>query len=722
MTLHSTEGPGDFSPNPTFMQKSENADLLVWHEKAGRVRTESVSVQSRNIYPPRVSKLNSKVKLLHCYAWEETGYPFEWIQSFNQELDGVLCTSHHVKKVLIDNGLRLPAFVTGNGCDHWEGVISKHYSLGTTKEFRFLHVSSCFPRKGAEALLEAFGQAFSREDDVTLVIKTFDNPHNTISESLAAHQKNRHDFPQVIIIKEDLDEGSLKSIYEQCDVFVAPSCAEGFGLPLAEAMLSGMPAIVTNWSGQNDFCDSKNSWLVDYHYAHAKTHFGLYSSAWANIYVDDLAKNMKMAVQTSNDLRSEMARKGREKILSDFTWSAVAERSISALHTLEAKHWECNQSAKIGWVTTWNTKCGIATYSQHLIENMPGSNPIVFSPNGQEVIDSKKDSSIRCWNIGKESNDFDAIIKHIEQTGLNTIIVQFNYGFFNHAELSGFIHTLKERNIVVVMTLHSTVDPAKAPEENFKLVHMLDALRCCDRLLVHSFADLNRLKALGLEKNVTLFPHGVLRNEILPLKPQNNKSMHVIASYGFCLPHKGLLEIVQAVKILRDQHNPVKLKLVNAEFPVGESRDLIGELKQYVDEHNLVDLVEFYNSFLPDNESLKLLSDADLLLFAYQDTGESASGAVRYGMATSKPVMVTPIPIFDDLGDAVFKFGGFSAEQIAEDIIAKLAEIKNKSLNWEKVTTAADSWRNQHDYRAIGLRLDNICTGLIRNRAINDWY
>ncbi|MCA1176226.1 MULTISPECIES: glycosyltransferase [unclassified Pantoea] len=719
--LHSTEGPGDFSPDISFMQKAANADLLAWNEKAVRERAVSVSIQSRNIYPPRVSGLNSKVKLLHCYAWEETGYPLEWIHNFNQELDAVLCTSHHVKKVLIDNGLRIPAIVTGNGCDHWESVNAKHYSLGTDKTLRFLHVSSCFPRKGAEAMLEAFGQAFSLEDDVTLIIKTFDNPHNTISESLTAWQKKNPDFPQVVIIKEDLDEGSLKSIYEQCDVLVAPSCAEGFGLPIAEAMLSGMPAIVTDWSGQKDFCDSTNSWLVDYDYAHAKTHFGLYSSAWVNIDVDDLARKMKLAALTPADKRSEMAKNGREKILSDFTWSAVAERSVSAIHTLETKNWELNQKAKIGWITTWNTKCGIATYSQHLIDNMSGINPVIFSPNGQELLDIKNDSSIRSWSIGKENNDFDAILKHIMQAGINTIIIQFNYGFFNHAELSELIYALKQKNIVVVMTLHSTVDPEKKPEQNFKLVHMIDALKCCDRLLVHSFADMNRLKSLGLENNVTLFPHGVLSNKRLSIKHQTKKNMHVIASYGFCLPHKGLSEIVEAVKILRDQKVPVKLKLVNAEFPVGESRDLIHKLKQYVNDNNIGDLVEFHNSFLSDDESLNLLSDADLLLFAYQDTGESASGAVRYGMATSKPVIVTPIPIFNDLGDAVFKFNGFTAKQIAEDIIAGLKEIEGETPKWESVTSAAESWRNQHDYSAVSMRLNNICNGLIRNRAIKDW-
>lgn len=56
---------------------------------------------------------------------------------------------------------------------------------------------------------------------------------------------------------------------------VAP---KAFGLPIAEAMLSGLPAIVTNWSGQLDFVNSQNSWLVDYQFTRVKTHFGLFSS------------------------------------------------------------------------------------------------------------------------------------------------------------------------------------------------------------------------------------------------------------------------------------------------------------------------------------------------------------------------------------------------------------------------------------------------------------
>ena len=51
-----------------------------------------------------------------------------------------------------------------------------------TKEtpFVFLHVSSCFPRKGVDELSAAYTKVFRRSDPVRLVIKGFPNPHNDV--------------------------------------------------------------------------------------------------------------------------------------------------------------------------------------------------------------------------------------------------------------------------------------------------------------------------------------------------------------------------------------------------------------------------------------------------------------------------------------------------------------------------------------------------------------
>jgi O-antigen biosynthesis alpha-1,2-mannosyltransferase len=190
--------------------------------------------------------------------------------------------SRHVEKIMIDHGVTCRTGVSWIGVDHWERVKpDAAFKIETRGRFRFLHVSSCFPRKGAEVMLEAYGRAFSAHDDVTLVIKTFPNPHNKIHDWLAAARAQKANFPDVVVIEDDLTDGQLKALYLQCHALVAPSNAEGFGLPMAEAMLSGLPVITTAWSGQVDFCDEETAWLVDYDFEPAQSHFELFSSVWA---------------------------------------------------------------------------------------------------------------------------------------------------------------------------------------------------------------------------------------------------------------------------------------------------------------------------------------------------------------------------------------------------------------------------------------------------------
>ncbi len=285
--LHSTEGPGDFLPSAVFLDA--NPDLNKLYSRSKENSAEQADVSSRNLYPPRVADMNSSLNLLHHYAWEESGFPYDWVESFNEHLQGITCLSRHVEKILIDHGVSVPMSVSGCGVDHWERIKPEDKFQAKGKSFRFLHVYSCFPRKGAD-LLQAYGRAFTIYDDITLVIKTFPNPHNEIHDWLAAAKAGRQNFPDVVIIDDDLSDSQLKAIYEQCHVLVAPSKAEGFGLPMAEAMLSGLAVITTGWGGQMDFCNDKTAWLVDYSFEAARTHFGIFDSVWARPDVDDEPK------------------------------------------------------------------------------------------------------------------------------------------------------------------------------------------------------------------------------------------------------------------------------------------------------------------------------------------------------------------------------------------------------------------------------------------------
>ena len=124
-------------------------------------------------------------------------------------------------------------------------------------------------------------------------------------------------------------------------------------------------------------------------------------------------------------------------------------------------------------------------------------------------------------------------------------------------------------------------------------------------------------------------------------------------------------------------------------------------------------------AFRSEEEVIALLAEADALIFPYQETGESASAAVRHGIATGRPVLVTPSPIFDDLLPALHVLPGKTAADIARGIrdLMKAVEADDPIIS-AKATNAAD-WRETHNYARIGKRLSNLIRGLHREKAVN---
>ena len=704
VALFSTEGPGDYKPSVSFLEA--NPDLFLMNKRADIIPHKNASVTSRNLYPPRVEDMTSRVNLMHSFAWEESSFPVNWVRNFNNHLTGMTCMSRHVLRVMQDNGVHIPMTISGIGVDHWERVEPSKDSIldkVNTKTFRFLHVSSFFPRKGPEALLNAYGKAFIDADDITLVIKTFPNPHNWIHEQLKVMHEKYPNYPHVIVIEDDLSDSDLKALYQRCHVMVAPSCAEGFGLPLAEAMLSGLPVITTNWSGQLDFCTKKNSWLVDYRFEQADSHFNLRPSAWAAINVDSLSSTMKEAYSTPDEVRRAMAQSGKELLLQEFTWIKVAHRLVEFYKMIDTFK---SRSPLLGWVSTWNCRCGIATYSKHLISGMK-NRPFILAARTEDTRISDGDTFLRCWNAC-DSDNLDGLAQTIDEKALEVIVIQFNFGFFHHDHLLRFIKLQKKAGRLIVIDMHATNDPPQTPHK--KLFNYIPALALADRLLLHSIADMNQVKNLGLQENLVLFPHGCL--EPMPLASSGELNTPTIATYGFALPHKGLEQVIEAVGILRDAGNVVKLNMINAEYPAAVSTKLLKELRSKVKKLNLGDQVKINSQFLSDEMSLAMLQKADLILFVYHPTSESASGAVRYGLASGKPTLVTDLPVFSELGDAVWRVANNNPKLLAETISDVFKHIQTKSEDYQRKQQVAERWCEQHRYSWLSERLNGMLQSL----------
>ena len=190
--------------------------------------------------------------------------------------------------------------------------------------------------------------------------------------------------------------------------------------------------------------------------------------------------------------------------------------------------------------------------------------------------------------------------------------------------------------------MHSTIDPVSKLFKSLKTLS--STLRICDRILVHTPKDLNRMKNIALENNVTLFPHGIVDFKPFDKNPVSStmNSVFTISTFGYCLPHKGFPELIKAVKKLLDQDVPIRLKMITALYD--ESFNwFYNELTQLVIRLGLNDVVEINKEYLQEEEILLALSNTDLVVFPYQNTNESSSAAVRQGIASRTPVAVTPL-------------------------------------------------------------------------------
>ncbi|MBK8538336.1 MAG: glycosyltransferase [Candidatus Competibacteraceae bacterium] len=688
VALYSTEGPGDFPPNPDFLTAHPEIAQL-WQNSKTAWYPEVVI---RNLYPPRVNDARGVTTVLGAYGWEESSFPPLWIDEFNRHLNLVATTSNYVSRVLLNNGFSKPCVAIGDGVDHILAVEPEPLGFNLGSGFRFLHISSAFPRKGIDVLFNAWVKAFSDNDPVVLIIKTFPNPHNTVAAQAACLSKHHPHHAPIIVIDEDISLGALASLYKECNALVAPSRGEGFGLPMAEAMLFDLPVIVTGYGGQTDFCTEETAWLIDYQFAKAQTHLGLYDSVWAEPSSDHLADRMRQVYLAPAEAIKQRTTTARNLILSRFTWSAVANRLMAAVKALDQNPM-LDPVPRLGWVSTWNTKCGIATYSKYLVSQLDSSHVFIFANRSQDLTSKDEPNVLRCWNAGwhDQLEDLASLAKALS---VSSLVIQFNFGFFRLDSLATLIETLSNRGIKLHLFLHSTADVVK-PDFNASLKTIAPVLRKVDRILVHSMADLNQLKNFELVDNVTLFPHGVsLPNEgdhpLALKKTMGIDNKRIIASYGFLLPHKGISNLIKAFSKLLTEFEDLHLLLVNACYPVSDSEEERMSCEKLMDDLKIKSQVTMVNDFLQNEESLALLRLAELIVFPYQNTQESASGAVKQGLAAGRPILCSPLPIFEDVADAVLFLPGVSAEDIEQGVRdfltmpGKPAEQINRQLQWCK--------------------------------------
>ncbi|MDN3593521.1 glycosyltransferase [Zunongwangia endophytica] len=207
------------------------------------------------------------------------------------------------------------------------------------KKFSFLFVfsyHSSMERKNPMFLLDAFTKAFSKADPVELVIKTvgaasFKKDSSQLIQTAAQHKN-------VKIYDIDLNKDGINHLINDCDCYVSMHHSEGFGLTLAEAMYLGKPTIATNYSGNTQFMNAENSFLVDYKLGsiqNADKNF-CESTVWGHPLLEDAIEKLREAYfdKFSRDHKATSAKSYVENKLSFKNVGQIIKNRLEIIYTL----------------------------------------------------------------------------------------------------------------------------------------------------------------------------------------------------------------------------------------------------------------------------------------------------------------------------------------------------------------------------------------------------
>jgi glycosyltransferase involved in cell wall biosynthesis len=695
VSIYCTEGPGDYTPEASALADKPHAAWL-WRKSALLGTPPDVVI--RNLYPPRVSDSSGRANYLHFY-WEDSRLPAEWVGAFNRSLDGILAPSRHVERVLRASGVTVPIHVLAPGGGEPPVIAPAPPPPDClTRSFRFLNIGSGFPRKGIDVLLAAYFTEFSGADDVCLILKTFPNVHNSVAAQVAEWRARTHDPPACVHVDRDLTPAELEGLYAAAHCLVYPSRAEGFGLPISEAMARGIPVIATAYGGQMDFCSDANAWLIGYRLVPSLSHVAVAGAEWAEPDVDELRGRMR-ALASGRDADA-VRRKvdAARRTVAALHWSATAQR-CAAIVKQRVQRRSVRDGLRLGMVTSWNSRCGIAEYSRYLLEALlrvaPGVQPMVLSSADEGLNGTLPAPSYHCWDP-PPLGALGMVPSYLEALDVDIVHFQHNFGFFAFNEFAALLEALADARRKVVVTLHRTAD-LMHNGELMTLRSIAPALRRADALLVHSEADVARLQAFGLGNRTRLLPHGSVLAP--PLEPSLRTAWGlrfdpVIATFGFLLPHKGLLELLSAIAELRVRHPSIGLLAQCALHRDGASHQYEATVRDHIEALGLRDRVLLSTQFLDPDEATLFLQLADVLVLPYQDTAESASGAVRFALATGRPVLATASEIFADVAAAVHPIAACEPGAIATAIDAVLADpgLSGRLVTQAERYTRATSW------------------------------
>jgi glycosyltransferase involved in cell wall biosynthesis len=328
---------------------------------------------------------------------------------------------------------------------------------------------------------------------------------------------------------------------------------------------------------------------------------------------------------------------------------------------------------RLAIVSTYRpTKCGIGSFTEKIVSNLPLSRDVVIIADK----DVKEESEANIYRIWKK-NELGAAFKifsKIRELNCKLALIMYEYAMYGKSAKAAFfpflLLFLRISGIKTAVLMHSIMSKESMTRDFFETYGkglppfvVKTALLWLTKLLalfsdkVMVFDNLQKeilTKQYGInDKKIVIVPHGCATYQTKLSQAEAKRALgytnkKVILFHGFVKPGKGVEELLQAFTDVVKSSPKAKLIILGGEhsnLSKGYSETVSSMIKELKLENN----AEYSNKYVAEEDLLKFFVAADTFVLPYKEKIAGGSGVAAKLMWFSKPMVFSDRPRFQFL-------------------------------------------------------------------------
>lgn len=249
---------------------------------------------------------------------EDSVLPPGWVETINQ-FERCLVPCEYNAVTFRESGVKVPIDVVYGGTNPDEFPVQD--GARPERPYTYLTLSDRGIRKGWDAVWGAWYKAFPENlTDVKLIVKGRPEMMPPWFSPDAVPDKR---------IEFWLDNvGDMNEVFRQADCVVYPARGDGWGMFWREAAMTGLPAIVLDYSGNSVGVDEAAIPLKKYHLRESMLDYS--KGEWAEPDQDEIAERMSWCYQNQQTARDK-GRQAARWLRENQTWDHSARQLVALL-------------------------------------------------------------------------------------------------------------------------------------------------------------------------------------------------------------------------------------------------------------------------------------------------------------------------------------------------------------------------------------------------------